>query len=135
MPLTITAANVGVGSNAKTQPVVVGQATSHGEVLYVDTTDNNLNKKADADFEETAKARGIAVTAGTANGSTVIVLTDGDLVLGSILTQGVEYYVGTTPGTIMTKAELSAGDYITRLGIAKNTTTLAVDISVTGVTL
>lgn len=132
--LTITAANVGVGSTAQVLPFTVGQATTHGQALYIDTADG-LAKPADADAAATAKARCIAITSATGTGQTVYGITSGDLVLGAILTKGTEYYVHTTAGVICTKDELASGDFVTRLGIAKTTSILAVSIEATGVDL
>lgn len=133
--LTITAANVGVGENANTDIITVGQATNHGVVLYVDTATDSLYKPADADAVDTAKANAISLTSATGTGLPVLVLRNGDLYLGAILTQGVEYYLGTTPGTIVLKSDLASGDYVTRIGIARTTSILEVDIDATGITL
>ena len=132
--VTITAANLGVGANAATRLYEVGVATAHGQVIYLDTANGDY-RLADADVEATAKAAAIAVTSASADGDYVIGLTSGDLVIGSGLVKGAEYYLGTTPGTIVPKSDLAGGDYVTRLGIAKSTSVLAVAIDVTGITL
>lgn len=132
--ITITAASVGIGSGARIEVVEVGEAIAHGDVIYYDTT-NLDNRKADADIEATAKAVGIAVTSATGDGAFVAVVRSGSIVLGSVLTQGTEYYLGTTAGTIVPKSDLASGDYVTRLGIAISATTLQVDIRATGVTI
>lgn len=132
--LTITAANVGVGSNAAFQRYEVGAAIGHGQVIYYDT--NNADYRlADADTAATARAVGITVTSATADGNFVLAVTRGELTLGAILTVGTEYYLGTTPGEIVPKADLVTGDFVTRLGIATSTSTLFVDINATGVAL
>lgn len=124
--LIITAANVGIGTNARTNPAVVGQATTHGIVLYIDTTDD-LYKPADADAAITGRGRCISLTAATGTGLPVVALFSGDIVLGAILTAGTDYYVGTTPGTIVPRADLGSGDFIQRIGRAISTTVLRVD--------
>lgn len=132
--LTITAANIGVGSSAEIRPVTVGQSTAHGIPLYQDTSDG-LWKPADADAEATAKAACISVTSATASGEDVIAIFTGDLRMGAILTKGTEYYVNTTAGLIGEKSDLGSGDYVTRLGIAKSTSVLDVRPLASGVTL
>lgn len=132
--ITITAANLGVGANAQTRLYEVGVAVSHGQVIYLDTANNDY-RLADADAEATAKAAAIAVTAASADGDYVLGLSRGKLVIGSGLTQGVEYYLGTTPGTIVPKGDLAGGDEVTRIGIASSTSVLEVAIESTGITL
>jgi hypothetical protein len=132
--VSITAANVGIGDGATIEILEVGETVTHGEVLYFDSANVDY-RLADADVESTAKAKGISVTSAAADGSFVVAVTRGPLVLGGGLTQGVEYYLGTTPGEIVPKADLVTGDYVTRLGIASSTTVLQVDIRVTGVTV
>lgn len=132
--ITITAANVGVGAGAVIQMVEAGEAITHGMPIYRDTASLDF-RKADADAEATAIVKGITITACTADGTQVAIITRGPLVLGSVLTQGTEYYLGTTAGTIVPKSDLATGDYVTRLGIASSATTLEVDIQSTGVTL
>ena len=132
--LTITAANLGVGSGAQVQSYEVGAAVSHGQVIYYDTA-NSDHRLADADALGTAKATAISITAASADGDFVIAIKRGPLVLGAILTKGTEYYLGTTAGTIVPKGDLTTGDFVTRLGIATSTSVLEVDIDATGVEL
>jgi hypothetical protein len=129
--LTITAANVGVGAGANVQPFIVGQATNHGKVLYVDASDSKA-KPTNVTAAATAKAIGINVSYGSGDGATVLVIQSGPLYLGAILTAGVEYYADTS-GNIVTKDELAGGEFITRLGIAISTTVLQVKLDATGV--
>ena len=132
--ITITAASLGIGDGAVVQQYEVGEEVTHGEVIYLDTANKDY-RLADADAAATAKAAAVAVTYGSADGQTVLAITRGKLVIGSGLTQGTEYYLGTTPGTIVPKADLATGDYVTRIGIASSTSILDVSIDVTGVVL
>ena len=132
--LTITAANVGVGAGARVLPFTVGQATTHGQPLYIDTSDT-LAKLADADAAATAKVACIAVTAASGSGLPVLGLVEGDLHLGAILTAGAEYYLHTTAGLIGLKSDIGAGDFITRIGIARATSILEVRFDASGITI
>jgi hypothetical protein len=129
--LTITAANVGTGVGANVQPFIVGQATNHGKVLYVDAADSKA-KPTTVTAAATAKAVGLNVTYGSGDNASVLVIISGPLYLGAILTAGVEYYADSS-GNISTKDELASGEFITRLGIAISTTVLQVKIDATGV--
>lgn len=132
--LTITAANVGIGSDAVVAQVEAGEAVTHAMPVYYSIANADY-RKADADAEDTAQVYGISITASTGDSTYLAVIRSGSLVLGSILTQGTEYYLGTTAGEIIPKGDLATGDYVTRLGIATSATTLKVDIRNTGVTL
>lgn len=134
--ITITAVSIGVGADAAFERFEVGEAVDHGELIYFDTANGDY-RLADADAEASAKAAGIAVTAGAGDGSYVLAITRGKLLIqsGPGMVKGTEYYCGTTPGQIVPKSDLASGDYVTRVGIANSTTELQVDIRVTGVTL
>lgn len=128
--LTITASNVGVTSATAVDAVklTVGQATSHGQLLYRDSTDG-LYKLADADAEASSKATHMAITSASTSGDTVLAVSGGDVTLGSILTTGTDYYVHTTAGSIGVRGDLSAGDYVRRVGIAKSSSVLYLEFS------
>lgn len=126
--ISITAANVVAGGNAKTVEGTAGATITAGQVLYLDS-DAGTYKLADCD-SATAAARspaGIALN-GAASGQPVRVLKSGNVTIGGTLTAAVGYYLSPTAGGICPIADLSSGDYPTLLGFARSTSVLAVDI-------
>lgn len=133
--LTLTAANVLAGSNATTNLGTAGATITAGQVVYFDDTTNTY-KLADTD-SATAAARSPAGFAlnGASSGQPLMVLTDGDLTLGAVLTAGVAYYLSGNPGGICPVADVAAGDYPVILGMAKSTSVLAIKIVEAGVAI
>lgn len=126
--ISITAANVVAGGNAKTVEGTAGAAITAGQVVYLDTAAGTY-KLADCD-SATAAARspaGIALN-GAASGQPVRVLKSGNVTIGGTLTTAVGYYLSPTAGGIAPIADLSSGDYPTLLGFARSASVLAVDI-------
>lgn len=128
----ITVGTVTHGSNADLAFGPCSAALGAGVPVYESGTDLLA---ADADAATTARAKGITVVSSAA-GSSTLIIKGGDIIFtGDPLTKGTEYYVGTTAGTIVPKADLGSGDYVTRLGIASDANTLRVDIDATGITI
>lgn len=133
--LTITAANVVPDSGARVARGYAGEAITAGDVVYLDTV-NNEYLLADADSATAAanSPSGIALN-GASDGQPVAVLVHGDVTLGSVLTAGVAYYLSATAGGIAPYADLVSGDNVVLLGIAKSATVLHVKIVDPGVAL
>ncbi len=133
--LTLTAANVLAGSNATTRLGTAGATITAGQVVYLDSATKTY-KLADTD-SATAAARSPAGFAlnGASSGQPLMVLTDGDLTLGAVLTAGVAYYLSGNPGGICPVADVAAGDYPVVLGMAKSTSVLSVHIVEAGVAI
>jgi hypothetical protein len=53
--------------------------------------------------------------------------------VNAVLTKGSAYYLSETPGGIQPVADLTTGENVCQLGIAKSTTVLAVRIVAPGV--
>lgn len=126
--LSITAANVVAGTGATVVRGYAGAAITAGQTVYLDTV-NNEYLLADAD-SGTAAAKvpsGIALN-GAADGQPLAVLTAGPVTLGSILTEGVSYYLSATAGGIAPYADLGSGDDVVHLGIATSASVLDVKI-------
>ena len=133
--LTITAANVVRGSNAKIEHGDAGATITAGQCVYRDTTDGEY-KLSDADSGTAAvrSVRGIALNSAS-DGQPMTILRSGDITIGASVTAGVAYYLSDTPGGIAPVADLATGDYPTLIGIAKSTTVIAVKINESGVAL
>jgi hypothetical protein len=133
--VTITAANVVPGANARTVQGVGGATITAGQVVYQEAATGKW-KLADADSAtaEVRQAKGIALT-GCANNQPIVVQTDGDLTIGGTLTAGAAYYLSGTAGGICPVADVGAGEYVCLLGLAKSTSVLAMNIQYPGVSL
>jgi hypothetical protein len=133
--ISITAANVLPGSNARTRNANFGATVTQGQVVYQDAADNEL-KLADAD-SATAAVRvpvGIALNAGS-DGQPGTIQTEGDITIGATLTAGLPYFLSPdTPGGIALIADVAIGDDYVQIGIAKSASVLTIDILVPAVT-
>ena len=134
--LTITAANVVPGADAKLELGFSGGTIVAGKAVYLDGADNKW-KLADNNAATAVerKARGIALTGSSANQPVVVQLPGGDITIGAALTQGVAYYLSATAGGICPVADLSAGMYPQIIGVAKSATVLQLDFTSPGVAL
>jgi hypothetical protein len=129
--LTITAANVAVGSQStRLQVVQVGEAVTQGQPLYRDST-TDLHLKADANVDTKIQVAGIALTPAAGNGF-VVMATGGLVNLGATLTIGTIYVLSDTVGGIMPSADLGSGDNVVILGAARTTALLSLAIQITG---
>lgn len=131
--LSITAASVVRGTDSQ-QPdqMTAGATITAGQAVYKDTSDNDKAKLADND-DTSAKATawGIALN-GAASGQPVLVHRQGPITIGATLTVGETYVLSSTAGGICPIGDLGTGDYVTHLGIATSTSSLAVKIHASG---
>jgi hypothetical protein len=128
--LTITAASVLAGSNAKTEEGVAAVALTAGQSVSINSSGNV------ALFDNNAVApanslKGVALN-GAAAGQPVRVQTDGDVTIGAALTKGAAYYGSDTAGGICLFADLASGEGVSLLGVAKSTTEISMAIRNTG---
>lgn len=125
--LSITAANVGVTSNAVVELVQVGETVTQGQPAYKKALDG-LYYKADANASSaTAAAVGVFLTPASTNGYAMIAKS-GSILAGATLTVGETYVVSATAGGIAPLADVTTGWYVTILGVASSASTLALDI-------
>lgn len=131
--ISVTAANVLMGSNAATEQGIAGATITAGQVVYRDSSDQKY-KLADTNGASAAirTPRGIALN-GASDGQPLMIQRSGDITIGATLTAGVTYYLSDTAGGIYPLADVSAGDYYTIIGIAKSTTVLALGFNYSGV--
>lgn len=116
--LVITPASVVKGAGAKTIAGILGEAVTAGQSVYRDASTKKF-LKADSD-SATAGVRavvGVALNGGALN-QPVVVQYDGEIAIGAALTVGERYFASSTPGGIMPSADLSAGEYVSLIGIA-----------------
>ena len=128
--ISVTAANVKKGSGATTITGTAGETITAGQVLYLDTADNEY-KKADADASASAVAAGIALC-GAADGQPIIIQTGGNINIGGTVTVGEIYVVSATAGGVAPEGDLTTGNYVTVLGIGTTTANIALKIHSSG---
>lgn len=133
--LTITAANVVAGANAKVRAGTAGATITAGQVVYKDASDGKF-KLADCDSATVAARSPIGIALhGASNGQPLDILTEGLITIGATMTAGLAYYVSPTAGGIGVVGDLSSGDYPTLVGIATSTSVLNVKFNESGVAL
>ncbi len=132
--ITITAANVLPGADARIEHGTFGATVTQGQVVYKDAADGKY-KLADTDSATAAVKvpRGIALNAGS-DGQPATIQLSGDITIGATLTAGVAYYLSPVAGGIAPLADVAIGDDYTLIGLAESTTVLHLDIQVSGVT-
>lgn len=132
--LTITAANVVAGSNARTEHGIAGATITAGQAVVFNTATKRW-VLADADHATAALriARGIALN-GASSGQPITVQTSGPITIGATLTPGVGYYLSGTPGGVCPVADVGTGENVCLLGLAASATVLNLDIQNPGVT-
>lgn len=131
--ISITAANVIAGETSLREAGVAGAAVTAGQVVYKDATTRKF-LLTDAD-SVTAAARvpyGVALN-GAATNQPLAVLRSGEITIGATLTPGTAYYLSDDPGGICPLADVTGGDYIVQIGLARSASVLMVDFQVTGV--
>jgi hypothetical protein len=119
--ISITAANVLPGTNARRVTGTAGATITQGKAVYLDTTDNKY-KLADANASAaTAAAAGIALTSG-ADGQPIDVQYGGRITIGGTAVAGTTYIVSGTAGGVAPDADGASGWYKTVLGVGISAT-------------
>jgi len=132
--ISITAANVVKGANAKTRRGRAGATITAGQTLYEDSSDNFDLKLADANASAaTANCVGIALHGASDGQPLEYVYEDDEFTPGGTLSisaaadDGV-YVLSGTAGGIAPVGDLAAGMYPVILGVAKSTTKMNLKI-------
>lgn len=131
--LTITAANVKPGANARLdRNGYAGETITAGMPVYKAST--GFWMKADSN-SATALARtaiGIALN-GASQYQPIDVQTEGEITIGATLTANTTYYLSDTAGGICPLADVGSGEYTEIIGVAKSTTVMLLVLKATGV--
>ena len=131
--IAVTASSVAPGTGANVKHGIAGEAITAGEPIYIDTTDGNEVKLADANASEaTAVCKGIALN-DAASGQYVTYAESGKVTFNAVLAAGKVYVVSATPGGIAPVADLATGWRTTILGVAESTTSLVLGIRAYGI--
>lgn len=116
--LSITAASVTLTSGS-TQSGTAGASITAGQALYVDTSDSNKLKLADAnDTAAKAVVAGIALHAAASGQPIKYATADAVINPGATCTVGEIYVVSTTAGGIAPVADYTTGQYLGLIGYA-----------------
>ena len=114
-------------------PVLYGATIAAGQSVYLDSSDKKY-KLADCNASvTTAAVRGIAVTPGVDGGYGLVAIGGSVVLVGTTMAVGETYHVGATAGTIVPDADLTTGDYVSRIGTGASTTQLDISIKATGI--
>jgi hypothetical protein len=133
--LTITAANVVASATAVTRTGKAGATVTAGQAVYLDSADTEY-KLLDADSLPSGGVSSVFMALnGASDGQPITVLQSGDVTLGAVMTAGTTYCAADTPGGIAPQADLTTGDSVIVLGVAKSTSVLAFRPIISGVTL
>lgn len=133
--ISITATSVIASGNSNTETGVAGAAITTGHVVYKDSTTGKFGlSDANGASADIKSVYGVALN-GAAIGQPVTVARSGDITVGGTLVAGTAYYLSATPGGIAPVADLTTGDAVVQLGLAKSTTVLAFRPQNPGVTL
>lgn len=134
--LSQTAANVAVGAKTtKTDIVQVGEAVTQGMPLFRDSSNSKWYQCDSNDGIAKARCGAIALTAASADGFALVAYPAGavnqSLVnLGATLAVGEVYCVSRTKGAIAPYADLTSADYVTILGVARSTSLLDFQVTI-----
>lgn len=121
-------------SDTTTRKVAYGATVDEGNLLYLDTSDNEYKLAESDGTSAVANASAIAMTPGV-DGGYGIVATDGTVVLvGATLSIGESYAVSTNAGEITNQAGIGSGNYVTNVGIGVTATNLKLNFDATGIT-
>lgn len=133
--LTVTATSVAFTSGTQTTGTA-GETITAGMGVYLKSSDSQLYKaQADGTAAE-ATAVGISLHAATDNQPLTYAGSGSTINIGATTSKATTYVVAATAGGVAPQADLTAGQYITRLGYATATDgTFVVDIKVTGATI
>lgn len=131
--ITITSASVKAGSGAVVADGTSGATITAGEAIYFDGTTGKM-LLADANALGSKTCSGIALNSAS-DGQPIKYQKSGPITVGGTLVAGTVYAVSTNAGAIAPLADITTGDDVIILGVAKSTTVLQLDIQIPGVTL
>lgn len=132
--ISITAASVVAGSNAKKRSGIAGETITAGQPIYLAATGKYMKADSNSGTALAKTAVGIALHGASLN-QPLTIQYEGDITIGATLTAGARYYLSETAGGIQPEADLGAGEDVCLLGLAKSTTVLSLNIQAPGVTL
>lgn len=130
--VSVSAATVLHSTGAKVE-VTAGEAITIGQPVYKKTSDGRYYKTDSNVDAATAAAAGISLTQAAGAGQPLVIHKSGRIALGATLVLGEVYCVSTNAGGICPAADVTAGQYMTVLGVTPTTAYLDVNILESGV--
>lgn len=122
--IVVTATDVIAGTDATVATGTAGGTITAGQPIYIDTSDSNKLKAADANASDLASTvAGIALHAATAS-QPIKYQTGGNITISAVLTLGKAYVLSATAGGIAPVADLTTGWRTSLIGVALSTTSL-----------
>lgn len=133
--LSVTAANVVPGTDARQEVGVAGETITAGQALYKSSTTGKW-MKADSNSAtaEAQAATAIALTGSSLN-QPIVVQTSGTITIGATMTAGIQYYLSDTAGGICPVADIGSGEYVDLVGLSTSTTVMTLNFKYSGVSL
>ena len=125
--IAITSANVVAATGSKILTGISGTSIVAGDLVYLLASTYFL---ADADSESSAEVAGIALN-GASSDQPFDFIKSGTLTVGSVAITGLVYYLSNTAGQFDDAITLQ-GDRVTTLGIGLTSTTISINIHVSG---
>lgn len=131
--VTITAASIIPAASYAYVDTVAAATITRGQVCYLNSSNQAALAQCDGTATE-ATIAGVALNDAGA-GQPIRLQNGGSLGMGTVLTAGVPYCVGTTAGQIVPFADIASTNKVSYLGVASTTSNLVIGINNTGVTL
>jgi hypothetical protein len=127
--ITVTAASVVPGSNATQIQGTAGETITAGMAVYLKSTDTKWWKaQADGTSAESgvgSNTLGIALCGASAGQPIVVDVADSTgITIGATVAAGTVYVVSATAGGICPEADITAGQYLSILGVGSSTTVI-----------
>jgi hypothetical protein len=131
----VTAASVLKGANATTATGTAGATITAGQPLYIDTSDSDKLKLADADASLLASTVAGVALHGAASGQPITYVTDDDDFthgLTGVSTADI-IILSSVAGAVCPASDLSAGEFPQLVMIAKSSTKAVLKLAAGGV--
>lgn len=130
--LTVTPASVVAVSGGASAEGFAGEIIAAGQAVYLKASDNKYWLAQNDGTAAEAASRGIALN-GAAPDQPIRVANSGQVNPGATVAVGQIYCVSATPGGICPYADVSAGRYVTVLGVGATAALITMNISATGI--
>lgn len=129
--ITLTTANVRSGAGGQPLQVTGSGAIAIGDMVAPDGTKYQKASKAS---QIEAQLSGFAISTCDADGDTFVLLKPGSTLkhTTAVFTKG-QTYVLSTNGKMMDAGDITTGDWVTIVGVAKSTTELEIIGTATGI--
>ena len=129
--ITVVAANVKPAASTVTKKGIAGEAISAGQSIFK-AADGGIELCENDQAALDAACIGVALNDAAVDQPIEFAIT-GDVNMGAIMTIGETYVVGAAPGGIAPEVDVTAGEFLTVIGVATTTSNLKLGILQSGV--